>query len=111
MKKSWMPKWHTHDYSPAFLGNGPPVVPFGTMEYVWGNTPALDILFLKGSEVISYDKDLHILLAGKICGQGCRESCSLTICSFRRLSPIAQFHVYPIEAVYRNWKLEHDNIS
>jgi len=27
------------------------------------------------------------------------------------IPPIIQFHVYPIDLIYRNWKLEHDNIS
>ncbi|KAF1362388.1 hypothetical protein EJ07DRAFT_174795 [Lizonia empirigonia] len=50
MKESWTPGWHREYRTPAFIGDGPPMVQFGAKKYLWGNMPALDILNLKDNE-------------------------------------------------------------
>jgi hypothetical protein len=42
----------------------PPMVPFGTRKYLWGNVPSIDIIKLDDNEGASYDQDLKILFAG-----------------------------------------------
>ena len=66
MKSDWLPTWEIEGRSPAFVGGGTPVTPYGRLrKYYWGNMPALDILSLDRNEGSSYDQDLHVLFAGK----------------------------------------------
>ncbi|KAF2675332.1 hypothetical protein BT63DRAFT_366383 [Microthyrium microscopicum] len=60
MKKSWKPLWYVQGRDAAFEDQG-----FLNLEvkYLWGNTPAIDILVLEKHEDVSNNKDLHILFA------------------------------------------------
>lgn len=66
MKAEWKPDWATTGRTPAFVGNGPPLVMFGGNKYLWGNVPAIDVLQLAKNEGDNYDQDLHLLFAGKL---------------------------------------------
>ena len=37
---------------------------FGGNKYLWGNTPALDVLKLEQNEVLGYQDDIVLLFAG-----------------------------------------------
>ena len=65
-KASWQPQWLSEDRVPSFVGSSPLPKPFGAgKKYLWGNVPAHDILQLLAHEGANYDKDLHLLFAGK----------------------------------------------
>lgn len=36
----------------------------GTIRYLWGNMPSIDVLQLSSNEGVDYSKDLNILFAG-----------------------------------------------
>jgi hypothetical protein len=64
MKDKWVPDWYLSRREPAFIGNGPPMVTFGVLKYLWGNMPALDVLALSKNEgVKDLGRDLHLLFA------------------------------------------------
>jgi hypothetical protein len=63
LKGKWTPQWDVKGRRPAFIG-GAPLATFGTMKYLWGNMPALDILALDKNEgTKDQDRDLHLLFA------------------------------------------------
>lgn len=65
-KSTWTPRWDQENRKPAFIDSGARWVPFGAEElrYLWGNTPAFDILKLEQNEGKLYNGDLAILFAG-----------------------------------------------
>lgn len=50
---------------PDFEGNLlPPYLGFGTVKYLWGNVPSIDVLQLGENEGATYSSDLSLLFAG-----------------------------------------------
>lgn len=39
--------------------------PFGGAKYLWGNTPAIDVVNLERNEGLDFKDDLYLLFAGK----------------------------------------------
>ena len=66
-KEDWRPLWWSEDREPSFIGRDDNVVPHFAKElrYLWGNTPAVDILNLKDNEGASYDQNMAICFGGK----------------------------------------------
>jgi hypothetical protein len=66
-KENWRPAWDRECRQPAWatgqasrnLHN-----PFGNNKYLWGNTPAFDVLNLDQNEGLDYPEDLALLFAG-----------------------------------------------
>lgn len=63
MRSDWKPSWELEKRTPAFIGNGPPMVAFGGKKYFWGNVPAYDVLKLAANEGEHYEKELRLLFA------------------------------------------------
>ncbi|KAF2016823.1 hypothetical protein BU24DRAFT_366243 [Aaosphaeria arxii CBS 175.79] len=60
----YLPGWVVENRVPAFV-SGPPLATFGSLQYLWGNVPAVDILKIKdneGEEVIM-GRDVALLFA------------------------------------------------
>lgn len=49
LKERYVPQWEVENRMPAFA-KGPPLASFGSLQYLWGNVPALDILKVKHNE-------------------------------------------------------------
>ncbi|KAF2827525.1 hypothetical protein CC86DRAFT_440031 [Ophiobolus disseminans] len=63
MKSSWVPNWSLTGRKPTFIGDGS-LVTFGSKKFLWGNTPALDVLKLEDNiGVKDLDRDFHLLFA------------------------------------------------
>ncbi len=58
MRSSWVPAWVREHRAPNFDGTD-------GYSYLWGNTPALDVLVLTDNKGEGYDKDLNMLFAGE----------------------------------------------
>lgn len=66
-KESWRPTWEREGREPAWaIGAAATNLhnPFGADKYLWGNTPALDILNLEHNEGLGYRDDIALLFAG-----------------------------------------------
>jgi hypothetical protein len=66
-KDNWRPAWDREGRAPPWASgiaakNWHNV--FGGSKYLWGNTPALDILKLEQNEGLSYQDDIALLFAG-----------------------------------------------
>lgn len=67
MKPDWSPSWEVERRQPTFVGGGVAEgFGFKHQKYLWGNMPALDILALDKNEGNFYDRDVHVLFAGKM---------------------------------------------
>lgn len=67
-KDKWRPAWHCERRQPAWETDAAasnPHNPFGGGKYLWGNTPALDVLKLEQNEGLDYADDIALLFAGK----------------------------------------------
>jgi len=62
MKDSWQPAWFREGRQPAFISEIP-FVPFGTVKFLWGNMPALDILRLNDDAGEMKEQELALLFA------------------------------------------------
>ncbi|KAI1095425.1 hypothetical protein F5B19DRAFT_481800 [Rostrohypoxylon terebratum] len=65
----WAPIWDLEGRSPGWPRTQEASnrrAPFGGDKYLWGNSPAIDVLSLHHNEGLDYDKDLSILFAA--CG-------------------------------------------
>ncbi|KAF4466645.1 hypothetical protein FALBO_6497 [Fusarium albosuccineum] len=62
MKKHWQPGWVLECRRPEFI-NEEKSTPVGGRQYLWGNTPAIDVLQLEKNEGKRYKKDLSLLFA------------------------------------------------
>lgn len=66
MKGTWKPGWVTDNRLPLFMGGGDSVqVMFGTVKYLWGNVPAIDVIKLGQNEGIGYQDPINLLFAGR----------------------------------------------
>ncbi|KAH8168147.1 hypothetical protein CIB48_g29 [Xylaria polymorpha] len=64
MKGTWKPGWVTDNRLPLFMGGGDSVqVMFGTVKYLWGNVPAIDVIKLGQNEGIGYQDPINLLFA------------------------------------------------
>jgi hypothetical protein len=67
-KEDWRPAWDREGREPPWASgaasrNWHNV--FGGSKYLWGNTPALDVLKLEQNEGIGYRDDIALLFAGQ----------------------------------------------
>lgn len=67
-KDNWRPAWDREGREPPWASgtaakNWHNV--FGGNKYLWGNTPALDVLKLEQNEGLSYRDDIALLFAGE----------------------------------------------
>ena len=67
-KEQWRPAWDREGRTPHWASaiaseNWHNV--FGGSKYLWGNTPAVDILNLRQNEGIDYEEDIALLFAGQ----------------------------------------------
>ena len=67
-KEHWRPAWDREGRIPPWASgvastNWHNV--FGGSKYLWGNTPAVDVLNLKRNEGIGYKEDIALLFAGQ----------------------------------------------
>lgn len=67
-KPTWKPAWVVENRKPHFLtsDDSDPFVFYGGNKYLWGNVPALDLLRLRDNEGSNTNRDLSLLLAGKL---------------------------------------------
>lgn len=72
METTWTPRWVLENRAPTFTGNGSRE-PFGGARFIWGTIPARDFVRLEINEGLEYDKDLHLLFAGKESRTGANE--------------------------------------
>ncbi|XXH02766.1 hypothetical protein Hte_009151 [Hypoxylon texense] len=66
MDSNWRPAWDQEARSPAWAFMGSTADPhhtFGRNKYLWGNSPAMDLLQLRRNEGTDYDKDIAMLFA------------------------------------------------
>lgn len=87
-KETWCPAWHREGRLPAWETNETVSNfhnPLGGGKYLWGNTPAGDVLNLERNEGLSYADDIALLFAGKSYAQFVL--CTLTHCSLGRFTP------------------------
>lgn len=66
-KEKWRPAWHLEGRVPAWESD--PTASrvqnrFGGTKFLWGNTPALDVLKLEQNEGLGYADDIALLFAG-----------------------------------------------
>ncbi|KAH7413716.1 hypothetical protein DE146DRAFT_761995 [Phaeosphaeria sp. MPI-PUGE-AT-0046c] len=64
LKTPYKPRWQTEKRIPEFMG-GPPLAQFGSLQYLWGNVPAIDLLKVtenEGNEAI-LQQDVSLLFA------------------------------------------------
>lgn len=67
-KDKWQPAYYLEGRKPAWEAD---VTAssfqnlFGGRKYLWGNTPALDVLKLDQNEGLGYEDDIALLFAGK----------------------------------------------
>ncbi|KAI3335919.1 hypothetical protein F4824DRAFT_500409 [Ustulina deusta] len=54
LKGTWKPRWMTQNRRPAFIGGSETQVVFGTVKYLWGNVPAIDVIQLAQNEGINF---------------------------------------------------------
>ena len=67
-QQSWRPAWEREGREPAWASTKQNWHnPFGGNRYLWGNTPAMDILKLEENERNLYEEDIAILFAGRLC--------------------------------------------
>ena len=68
-KTTWKPSWEVENRKPSFIANGEGdfMTAFGTLKYLWGNVPAMDIFQMERNEGVGYANDLRILFAGIPC--------------------------------------------
>ncbi len=67
-KESWRPAWEREGREPAWAKGAAAQNwhnPFGGDKYLWGNTPAFDVLKLEQNEGLKYREDLALLFAGQ----------------------------------------------
>ncbi|PGH26457.1 hypothetical protein AJ80_01770 [Polytolypa hystricis UAMH7299] len=64
-KAGWRPAWDHEGRQPAWSKNAVSGQhnPFGGTKYLWGNTPAIDVLKLELNEGNSYEEDIAVLFA------------------------------------------------
>ncbi|KAK8900825.1 hypothetical protein QC760_010589 [Botrytis cinerea] len=63
-QQSWRPAWEREGREPAWASTKQNWHnPFGGNRYLWGNTPAMDILKLKENEGDLYEEDIAVLFA------------------------------------------------
>ncbi|KAI9810023.1 MAG: hypothetical protein M1827_006721 [Pycnora praestabilis] len=59
----WCPRWVVQGRSPDFItSQGGPAM-FGTLKYLWGNMPALDIMKIDRNEGTAYNNDIGLCFA------------------------------------------------
>ncbi|KAI1287182.1 hypothetical protein F5Y03DRAFT_405643 [Xylaria venustula] len=63
LKGTWKPRWMTQNQQPAFIGGSESQMVFGTVKYLWGNVPAIDVIQLAQNEGINFQKPLDLLFA------------------------------------------------
>ncbi|RYP39103.1 hypothetical protein DL766_000559 [Monosporascus sp. MC13-8B] len=63
MKKTWEPSWVTQNRTPAFVDDESSHIVFGTRKYLWGNTPAFDMIRLSQNEGVDFQGPVHMLFA------------------------------------------------
>lgn len=66
-KSTWRPDFIVENRTPGFVGQTP-FMPSATgrkLKYLWGNTPALNILSLETNEGTDYEHGLSLLFAGR----------------------------------------------
>ncbi|KAL8690630.1 MAG: hypothetical protein Q9218_003964 [Villophora microphyllina] len=61
-QNTWKPAWVEEKRLPIFLGGGPEPM-FGQAHYLWGVTPATDVLNLSPSENRNHGRDLNLCFA------------------------------------------------
>ncbi|KAI0406420.1 hypothetical protein F4802DRAFT_95860 [Xylaria palmicola] len=59
-KQTWQPRWIAENRIPAFIG-GPPHRLFGTLKYLWGNVPAIDVAQLAQNEGVNFQGPIRML--------------------------------------------------
>lgn len=67
-KDKWQPAYYLEGRKPAWETDVTASSfhnPFGGEKYLWGNTPALDVLKLEQNEGLDYKEDIALLFAGK----------------------------------------------
>ncbi|CZR50286.1 uncharacterized protein PAC_00158 [Phialocephala subalpina] len=65
-KESWRPAWDLEGREPPWAATAVRKNlhnPFGENKYLWGNTPALDVLNLEQNEGLGHQEDLSLLFA------------------------------------------------
>lgn len=66
-KKNWRPAWDREVRTPPWAVGTASTNShntFGGGKYLWGNTPALDVLNLEQNEGVAYGNDMALLFAG-----------------------------------------------
>jgi len=65
LKGTWKPRWIAQNRQPAFISDTEAQTKLGTLKYLWGNVPAVDVIQLAQNEGINFQKPLDLLFAGK----------------------------------------------
>jgi len=66
--QAWRLAWEREGRTPAWVRSTPSRKghnPFGGNKYLWGNTPAIDILQLERNEGVPYVEHIALLFAGE----------------------------------------------
>ncbi|KAI0146914.1 hypothetical protein GGR57DRAFT_494186 [Xylariaceae sp. FL1272] len=63
LKGTWKPRWMIQNRQPAFFSDSEVQTEFGTLKYLWGNVPAIDVIQLAQNEGIDFKKPLDLLFA------------------------------------------------
>lgn len=65
---TWRPAWEREGHEPSWamgVEAGNAHNPFGGCKFLWGNTPAIDVLQIDRNEGRTYCRDIALLFAGK----------------------------------------------
>ncbi|KAF2026715.1 hypothetical protein EK21DRAFT_103059 [Setomelanomma holmii] len=62
MKDTWIPDWYLTGRKPALISDDVPFAAFGTLKFLWGNMPALEILQIQKNEGVKDDQRNYNLL-------------------------------------------------
>lgn len=87
-KDKWQPAYYREGRQPAWETNAAASNfhnPFGGGKYLWGNTPAMDVLKLEQNEGLGYAEDISLLFAGKSSAELVGHT--ITCCSLGRFTP------------------------
>lgn len=68
-KPGWRPAWDREGREPRWATDAVASRrwhnPFGGTKYLWGNTPAVDIIQLEKNEGLEYREEMSLLFAGR----------------------------------------------
>ena len=90
-KADWRPSWDREGRVPHWASGEASTNwhnMFGGNKYLWGNTPAVDVLNLEQNEGIEYKRDVTLLFAGRY--RFLVRLCLLTYNSVRRFASCCQ---------------------